>query len=473
MDIRIKNICKDIQNGRLLEESIPQLFNYLADQYQVMAQVRLAMHYYTLYESYYDDEDTWSREAVEEIDKINQILKDSVLHAQSGKERETAVHKIDTIRNSIMKRMNILTTYTDIFQNYEYVLNRVEYRFANEAASTDDIELSREILRYIFDTEDNLVINEKIKEIISQLPMRLTRQKYFEVLKESLGVYLGADNTSLDTFLYMLRTSAMLYREDGMESLYPSLWEKKEYLSGLDYANISKEEYEKAVSTLQAATLILETATSVWYGLQEIINEIYAILLCSPYSGMAENSREKAQAAAIAIIRGINDIYIQNIKIEPSDALLLNNFAILEGVQEELSYDMESLEYALYEAEQNYKALIEGLMLDQFMNVLKRTRDLLSNSLFIDFEEKTVSTVVDEARIEKEANALENELKELFAGHDRMISRAVMANTINKVPVFFKNHKEVMDYVIYSLERCSDRYEKAACAEIINELISH
>ena len=48
-----------------------------------------------------------------------------------------------------------------------------------------------------------------------------------------------------------------------------------------------------------------------------------------------------------------------------------------------------------------------------------------------------------------------------------------MANTLNKLPVFFKNHSEVMDYVLYSLNKCSDLAEKYACIEIINEMMNY
>jgi hypothetical protein len=470
METGLKKICKNVQNGILLEESIPQLFNSLADRYQTGAFVRLAMHYFTLYESYCDDEDTWSREAVEEIDKINHIIREYVLKNPSGEEREKAIKEIDGIRKNITKRMNILAAYTDNLQNNEYVLNRVEYRFAKVVNTTDDIEFSRKILQYIFDSQDNIVINEKIKEIIAQLPMRITRQKYFEILGESIGNYLGADKASLDTFLYMLRTTAMLYREEGMETLYPGLWKKKEYLAGIDYTNITNEEYEKAVTTLQAATLLLETDTSVWLGLQEIINEIYTILLCSSYSGMAGDHYETIEKAATSIISDINDIYRKKEKVEVSDSFV-GKFAELEGIQEELSFDAQTLEYTLEKVQYSHASMVESLMLGQFMNVLKRSQDLLSNSLFIDLEAKEDVTIVDEDHITSEAAVLEKELKDLFAAQDRMVSRAVMANTINRLPVFFGSHKEVMDYVIYSLERCTDRFEKAASYEIINGIM--
>lgn len=471
MDKIIRQISREIQNSKQLEQNIPQLFNYMADDYQVFAGVRLAMHYFTFYEAFCDDEYSWSKDTEAVISKVNHIIHDNILFNQSGKERENAILELDSIRKDIMKRMNSMTTYADIFQNYEYVLNRLEYRFKEMGDAVDEEEFSKEILRYIFDSEDNFVINEKIKEIIGQLPIRITKQKYFELLMESLGVYLGAEGASFDTYLYMIRTSAMLYREEGMEELYPMLWEKKEYLSKLDYKDMTKDNYEKALSILQAATFMLETETTVFFGLQEIVNEVYALLLCSPYSGMVDNANADAGKAAITIIKDINNIFIQQEKRELSTEIM-DQFTELEGVQEELSFEIEVMENALYELNQNQATLIQSLMLDQFKQVLLSTQSLLSNSLFIDFEEQVDAPVVDEVRLKKESENLEQDLKDLFTSHDRMIGRAVMANTLNKVPVFFKDHKDVMDYVCYSLERCSDEYEKAACIEIINEIMS-
>lgn len=470
MDKRVKNICQDIQNGKLPEENIPKLFNYLADYNQVWAEVRLAMHYYTLYESYYDEEGTWSEDVLTVVSNINKLIKDNVVKNQSGLVREKAVEEADSVRQDLMKHMNALTAYTDIFQNYEYVLNRIEYRFRTEAAAFDEEEFSKDILRYIFDSEDNVIINEKIKEIIGQLPIRITKQKYFELLRESLGAYLGAEVSSFDSCLYMLRTSAMLYQEDGMETLYPKLWEKKEYLAHLDYQNITAGEYQKAKTVLNSATLILETETTVYIALQEIINEVYAILLCSAYSGMSAALAKDAEKAAGVIILRINEKFI---KKEKEDILeeLMDQFKALEGVQEELSFETGVMENALDEVVQNHNSLVESLMLGQFLQVLLRSGDLLSDSLYIDWQLKKDTAPVDAERWEKEIVAFTDELTKLFETHDRMVSRAVMAGTISKIPVFFNSHKEVMDYVRYSFERCTDLYEKAACREIIKDMI--
>lgn len=471
MDKNIRNISKDIRSGRLPEENIPRMFNYLADYYHTYAEIRLAMHYYAFYESFCDEEGTWNKEAMEYTDKINLLIRDSVLVNRSGAEREKAIHKIDLIRKEIMERMDALTAFTDIFQTYEYVLNRLEYRFKGSVQSFDEEDFAKEILRYIFNSDDNFIINEKIKDMVGQLPVRITRQKYFELLEESIQAYLGADESALDTYLYMIRTSAMLYNENNMEILYPSLWEKKEQLSRIAYKDISKADYNKALSYLQAATLTLETETTVYLGLQEIVNEVYTLLLCSPYTGMAPTGNEEVKEAAFDILKEINTAFVGREQDELSD-LLIEKFTDLEGIQEEMSYSLSEMEDTLYYVKENSKSLIQSMMLEQFLQILLRSGKLLSDSLFINLEDDSqTSEVADEERIAHEISDLKEKLGQVFDSNDRMVSRAVMANTMNKMPVFFADHKEVMDYVRYSIERCSDVYEKAACYEIINAIM--
>lgn len=471
MDNSIRLVSKDIRNGKLPEENIPRLFNLLAEHYDTYAGINLAMNYYVFYETYCDEEDLWSKDSISFMERMNELIRTSVLESVSGNGHEKAIQTVDALRKDIMTRMSTLTAYSDIFGLYEYVLNRVEYRFRKEITDFDDEEFAREILRYIFDTEDNVIINEKIKDIIGQLPIRITRQKYYNFLEESIRAYLGADGSALESYLYILRTCAMLSREEGMEEFYPGLWEKKEQLSRMDFKQLTQEDYEKANMLLQAATLTLETEITVLLGLQEMTNEIYTLLLCAPYAGMVSTDFADAKDAAFVIIEKINDYFINNRKEELSEEIN-RKLTVLEGVQEKLFELTSVMEDALYEINTNQRALAGSLMLTQELNALLRSQSLLSSSMFIDLDKENEIVIVDEDRITRETQALLQELNALFDTSDRMIVRAVIANTMNKMPVFFSNHKEVMEYVLYSLNRCTDLYEKAACYEIINEIMA-
>ncbi|HBY72916.1 MAG TPA: hypothetical protein DEG06_11810, partial [Lachnospiraceae bacterium] len=63
----------------------------------------------------------------------------------------------------------------------------------------------------------------------------------------------GRERSTLNTFLYMLRTNAMLISEEGMKNDYPRLWEQKEALAALRYNEISEEKFLEAEKVLRQA----------------------------------------------------------------------------------------------------------------------------------------------------------------------------------------------------------------------------
>ena len=90
--------------------------------------------------------------------------------------------------------MEANTAYTDVFQAYEYVLNRLEGRFepqlmGNRNVRPDEEEWTAEIMAYIMDTDEPMVVNERVQSVVGQLPIRLTRNKFFAMVEEGMSVY--------------------------------------------------------------------------------------------------------------------------------------------------------------------------------------------------------------------------------------------------------------------------------------------
>lgn len=468
MSTTIQDLCKQIKRGKQLEENIPALFHSLANHYKNYAGNNLAMHYTSFYEFFLEDGENWSRDAKDIILNINKIIRDTVLQLERT-DIKNSIQEVDELRKKIMERMNYLSLYIDIFRIYEYVLNRIEYRFKpEETIRVDNDEFAKEVLRYIFDTDDSVLVNTKIKEVIAQLPVRMTKQKYFDVVEESLRNYIGTDQSSLKSYLYMFRTTAMLHTEEGMETAYPKLWKDKEMFSGLNYKDITKEEFTKLEKTLKGVTAFLDKETSVYYGLQEIINELYALLLTMEFAGVEDTQALDSENATHSILKTVNTLFLT--KENVTDELDMY-FEALEGVQEALSDIFMITDDALNEIDHNYRGLVQSITMEPVLSMLLRTRKLLDDSIFIDLDETIENDKVEESHIVLEVKNLQNELTVLFNSHDRMIVRAVMANTLGQMPVFFNNHKEVMDYIRYSLERCNDPYEKSVCIEIIKDFM--
>jgi hypothetical protein len=74
------------------------------------------------------------------INKFNNIIYNGVLHPVMGEEQIKLSEEITFIRNEVINVMKGLTSLADIFNIYEYVLNRLEYKFK----SADHIELEKD-----------------------------------------------------------------------------------------------------------------------------------------------------------------------------------------------------------------------------------------------------------------------------------------------------------------------------------------
>lgn len=471
MNMNLKNTYKKIINNHNLQENIPSFLNGVVGKYHTFSTVQLALLYYTYYEMYCDDKDIWDEQLLKYSKELNAIITETITTSKSGKELEEYVIQVDKLRGAIISKMDTITSYSDLIMIYEYALNRVEYRFEDMGDIEDDQEFARKVLRFIFKSEDNVQINEIIKEVIGQLPIRITRQKYFDYFRDGLHELNGVQEDTLETYIYLIRSSATLNITDDIKDEYPKLWEKKEFLEKLDFKNITRKEYETAIDMVKDAALYLELISTTYYNLMEVINELYVILICSPYIGIGSHEDKIQEEAGLYIIRGINEAFIADKQEEPGEDIL-NKFEVLEGFLEKMNYDLMSFEDGISHINTDHRPLVESMMGEKLLNVLLLSKDLLSGSVFIDLKKKS-NALVDSKKIQTEIDKLKEDLSNKFKDSDRMIMRAIMANTINRLPVFFKDHTEVMNYVLYSLDKCRDIAEKYACMEIINSMMEN
>ena len=96
---------------------------------------------------------------------------------------------------------------------------------------------------------------------------------------------------------------------------------------------------------------------------------------------------------------------------------------------------------------------------------------LNSNSIFAEIDAKITDRKVTADDIMRVSDELTVEIKEYLKKNSRMVRRAIMANTIDKLPVFFNSPQEVADYVTMSLEQCDDEAEKYASKQLVMEMM--
>lgn len=428
-------------------------YNALANAYCKAAIMKGTFEYYTLYERMAEKEE----EAGSVLPAIQKGME--VLLSEDSKEAcLEAVIQIDEERNKIIEKMKVLTAYTDILQIYEYILNRMELRYEKQEEEDQELFL-QDLSEYLFFVNDDAVIHERIKVCIGQLPVRMTKNRYFDLVRESLSVYKGSDKESVESYLYMLRAGSMLYQPQGMDTYFTEFNEFVEELKNADFAELSKEDYKSIIDKLANIGEDIIDKLDFYVCVQELLNSIYTVLLA--YS-MEDRKKWKGETLCKEIIRGIYSLF-QEGKWGTIPEEIEEKLVGLEGEQEIASEKILQLEGILQES--NVKNMGESLL------NLEKMGKLMSTSIFIELNHVAAEGIADEAYINKVTKELMEELSNLFAANKKILNRAVMACTLDKMPIFFESSEDVMEYITKSLDQCSDFSEKNVSMKILRDIM--
>lgn len=478
MSNSIKQCVNALDKNKDVRQMLPDYVDKCMHMNYEDARLKLMMHYYMYYEMVTEGINPYIDSARDTTDAVNEIIAEIYEKELSEEEMSEIAYKLLQLRQNVMDKMQVLTAYVDCFVVYEYILNRVQYRFEEMKKLPDDTEFAQDVVKFIFGSKDNAAINDCIHSIIGQLPMRMTRSRYIDIIRNSISVYEGSDMSSLESFVYMFRTNAMLYKNDDMDRYFTEFVPVLDELSKVDYENITKEMYDIYAEKIRNNAVKLNDVSDLYMQLGQIINELYIIAISSKY-----NERPDKQQAQQIVIRGINALFtnresdvwnLSKESLEDEEAKLYwlgEYFHEIEGKQEQLSDAMNMAGAVLDETIDAQKDIIEELSLTQEFTYLKQMSQLSSNSVFAELNEKIADRKVTADDALKTADELAAEIKGHLKNSSRMVRRAIMANTIDKLPVFFGSPQEVADYVTMSLEQCDDEAEKYASKQLIMEMM--
>ena len=420
------------------------------------AYTRLALNYYMYYEVILEGDLLSSR--LERLSKrYHGLLKDFL-------EGSLELEELNGLRDDTASAMEANTAYTDVFQAYEYVLNRLEGRFepqlmGNRNVRPDEEEWTAEIMAYITDTDEAMVVNERIQSVVGQLPIRLTRNKFFAMVEEGMSVYKGGPASSLDDMLYILRSEAMLVRPEDMETGYEDLHSIVREFEKTDFKVITAEEYRHLTAEMGRAGQILMGTTGELMLFMDLINDLYVLMLSRKWA-MMEVSEESLLKELLSEVQSLfEEGAVKAIPRELTDKL-----SMLEGRQETYFEQWMRLETEV-------KNAADGG--DEDGEILRKIELLMSDSSFMSLERPgdRADQKVDEELMAGKLERFFGELSAAWEGKPKVLVRAVMSKILSRLPVFFNSLEEVRLYVEGSLRSCSDSKEKEISMRLIRMLI--
>lgn len=476
MSNKLRECVKKLHSNKEVGDLLPEYLKQSMILHDGYTRIKLMMEYYMFYEVVTEDINPYIAMAKEMITSLNETVGQAMSDTLDDTQRKQLVDHILAMRTEVIDRMQVLTGYVDCFVVYEYILNRIQYRFDEKEVLPEDTAFAQEVMNFIFGSNDNVTINDNLRVVLGQLPMRMTRSHYFDLIKNCISVYKGSEIESLEGFLYMFRTSAMLYKHPAQEQYFTEFAGVLQELMEADYEHMDRTLYELYAEKVRVSASKLNDLSDLYMQIGQIINGVYTLVVTEPYC-----VDEEKMTVVDDVIRGINALFLEKeIDLWQREDLLteedrLNWLAeklpAVEGQQEKLYQSVNVAEAALDELLEGRAEEIEAAGLSDAFIKLHHLSQLNSSSVFAPLESQESAGIVTAEIVEQETEKLLSELKELFQGRSRMFRRAIMAATVEKLPTFFKSAQEIADYMMNALNQCDDEAEKYASKQLILEMI--
>ncbi len=453
----LKKMIRALQQGKYTRDNLERYRREALRVYPERAALELTFSAYTLREEMNEEKSDLAGREREMVDSVMGALKEL---CDLSFDREKMLCSLKKLRHEITDRMDYFTAYTDRLVCYEYVLNRKELKFMPEEKrqqylSLDEEKFMRDILWYIFGSEDQSTMKAKLRVVLSQISPRMTKSTLFEKISEALNLYRGEDRSALDDYLYVLRTSAMIYEPAGAGRDYPDLEKSLERLEGADYENMTESEYMAMDELLNVVSKAIHEITDFYCGLQHVVNEIYALCLLSAYPWEKSALFEKCRNVWCSILA---DDYVDEMLVE------------LEGEIEKRVDAAMYLESVLYEIRSADQIDRDPDMKD-FITDLGHVAELLSDSLFMDLDRESDQTVADDACVDQRTEEFLAELSEKLKNLSRPLRKAVSSQILEKMPIFLRNQDETEEYIRVNLLGCQDKAEKYMVMSMLLNLV--
>ncbi len=336
----------------------------------------------------------------------------------------------------------------------------MEYQYLDKKEQKDKIngiqpeEFLQKLQGYLFSDKDTSVMQEKIRLVVGQLPVRMTRDKFYDCIREAFTLYKGSDKASVDGFVYVLETAGTLYRPAESLEPYEDLWSKYCQLEKADYKNMDADQYEMLAGVLEEAAKQIHGLTDFYYSMQKVVNGIYAQCLLKKYIV----SEEKLSKACQSIWKCLA-------KEEYREEMLVPLEGRIEPLVEKSSY----LEAVLFETVSSCKEELEKQGLTGVYMDLGKVANLLSDSLFVSLEEAAEPEEASETYIQEQTKELIKKMDQKLAEVSKPVKRAIMGEVLEKLPMVFKSQDQVMETIRTRLFGCQDLAEQAVVVDLLND----
>ena len=407
---------------------------------------RLVLNYFTLCEIRRDEKlHSGNRELFAQFE-------DLLLWFLKG---DLAERQISCFRDKMIGEMEHLTYCVDRLSLHEYAMNRTEPRFVSQEDPQLDSTEKRInwTMGYILQGADYSEVNQRIRNVLEELPIRLTNNRFFGLLRQGLSVYQKGTQGNLDSIIELIRSQAFLISPEGTWSNQEEVEELLRPFEKADYRNMDSETFFSLSQSMKEADIKINRLSDHQLLLMSMVNDLYVLVLGCPNSSMSLQEMNR-----------FHEILFETMDLFQNEK---KNEADVERKAEEL---MEPLEGGQESCFEQWKMLNSQKEEGSENESLSKIQRLLSTSTFAPLNPKEENQAAVTADfLEKRISELEEELSASWKGCPRLMVRGMMAKILASLPIFFGSLDQLQEYVEGSLESCLDDGEAIVSIHLIRE----
>lgn len=371
--------------------------------------------------------------------------------------QEEINNRIQTLkshRDMVEKRVKALTSYGDLWRIVEYVQRR---RPSNIIEMESDEDFVGRVIQFIFEDNDSVVINEKIKSIYGQLPVRMTKNRFYNYCDEALYQIKGVSKQSMENYVKTLKD---VYYPEGVdefgkyfEHIYEPLLKFKEADASLE----ELKELESSIENTMDVLLALARITNNWIGFLSVLQD----------GSVSQNASRLSHFAKL--IKSF-----ENNNEDKMNEETMELYREIEGIIEGLSPEVSKIEGLIDTLLLSYQDMLDSNDLLQRAKNLQMMRALTSSSYFGDLDENIEVSqqeeMVDVLFLSQMQKQLTSYFDEVIKKEERKKQRARMATVFSNINVIHKKPQEVYQFILDAISSV-DVSEKAVAKDIIQSIM--
>lgn len=472
---RISKLSIDLKDNHQIEETLVDVAKDSSRHYLKYFLTNLTLDFLTYYE--YISEDI-SKNIIKEDAELTKVIGYITKTLfDSSQWLTTSAKSVTGKRNTLLKyreqlanQVAVVAGYDDQLKMHEYVLQRrVDSQTDANLKGISDEEFASMLVQHVFEFDDDAItINDRIKTVYSQLPVRMSTKKLHEWVGTALLGMKGVSVGDLDNYMTYLKETI---NPSGIAGYGEVLGSVSEILDEFDvlYSDIIGNEIAKPLEDrIVGIKTTLDICVDIYTYTASVVNNMLGVLSVLDADSAGDN--EEVIKVFVDIMNHIASRDGEEILMDEYLVEQLNNIA---GDFEDIRGLNGLYDGLVEEAKQGYLNEIVQFKLTKKYDLLVSLYILQSSSYFAPLSiEQEASKQVDELILIESKNELLTYFDTVLSAETRIGKRARIANVLAVLNVIHKKPQEIHRYILNSLTQCKDEKEKNGCKRILNAMMT-